>query len=58
MTNNLNEIKKLKALAENEIVQWLSVLSELERLEHYANTTKEIKSAFKAVNKTDKLRKR
>lgn len=49
--NNLQEIKKLKKLAENEIVQWLSVLSELERLEHYANTTDKIKSAFKSVNK-------
>ena len=47
MTKEQLEIKKLKKLAENEIVQWLSVLSELERLDHYANTTKKIEKAFK-----------
>jgi alpha-mannosidase len=53
MTKEQIEIKKLKKLAENEIVQWLSVLSELERLDHYANTTKKIEKAFKSVKKND-----
>ena len=47
MSKELKEIKKLKALAENEIVQWLSVLSQLENLERYANTDDQIKKAFK-----------
>ena len=51
MSKEQIEIKKLKKMAEHEIVEWLSVLSELERLEHYANTTEKIKSAFKAENK-------
>ena len=58
MTKEQIEIKKLKNLAENEIVEWLSALSELERLEHYANTTGKIKSAFRAVNKAEKKKKK
>ena len=56
MTKEQLEIKKLKNLAENEIVEWLSALSQLEQLDHYAKTTDKIKSAFKAVNKAENKR--
>ena len=48
MNKELIEIRKLKKLAENEIVQWLSVLSQLENLERYVGTDDQIKKAFKA----------
>ena len=47
MTKIQKDIIKLKKLAENEIIQWLTFLSELEEYEHIEKTTNKIKAAFK-----------
>jgi hypothetical protein len=52
----LNEIKKLKARFEYEIVCYLEALVLLDVLERHAETDLAIKSAFKAVNKADNKR--
>ena len=60
MTKDLqiNEIKKLKARFEYEIVCYLEALVLLDVLERHAETDLAIKSAFKAVNKTEKKKKK